>query len=114
MRTYEKNRDPYEGGQLHQICSKCQWWQSGHGLELSHCPLCGEAVDAFVGLLFGGAMIVFDGVRFFFHDRSGNQVVIDRADYPDVITFMLRQALIGPIVGNLGHLRPILLIFGEL
>ena len=108
MRAYQNNRDVYEGGQLHQVCSKCLWWQSGHGLEILNCPLCDAATDTHVGLLFGGIMVEFDGVHFIFHDRQYKKSVsVDRADYPDVISFMLRHAIEGPLAGNLGKHRPI-------
>lgn len=108
MNTYQKNREPYEHGQLMQTCSACNWWQYGHGLELMHCPRCGAPVHGHVALLFGGSAVAFDGSHFIFHDRqSGHAVSLDQADYPDAITFMLRHAIQGPLPGTLGNMRPI-------
>jgi len=106
---YQKNRDAYEGGQLHQFCSKCLWWQSGHGVEIFRCARCDAPVAEYLGLVFGGSIVEFDGVRFIFHDRQNRtSVKVDRADYPDVISFMLRHAIEQPLVGELGKGRPML------
>ena len=87
-----KEHLPYRGGQLHQICSKCNWWQAGHGLAVSQCPLCGAPTDHRIALEFGGFVVEFDGTRFNLHDAQGNRVVLDEADYPEAIAFMQRHA----------------------
>lgn len=106
MCGYHDNRGPYETGHLHQRCSKCEWWQSGHGLEVQSCPLCGAPTSEKIEIEFGGVVVAFDGTSFMVGDASAT-ARIDRADYPDVITFMLRHAKLGPVPGNLGALRPI-------
>ncbi|MBS0557001.1 MAG: hypothetical protein JSR27_06255 [Proteobacteria bacterium] len=87
-----KEHLPYRGGQLHQICSKCNWWQAGHGVVVQQCPQCGEATSNRIALEFGGFIVEFDGTQFTFHDSEGRQVILDEADYPEAIAFMVRHA----------------------
>jgi len=97
-------RTPYVLGALHQICSVCRWWQSGHAAEVLQCPLCGAAVADAAVLEFGGVTVVFDGTRFTFYGFDGSKVSVDAADYPDVIAFMGRHAK--QAVRNLGPVTP--------
>ena len=84
---------PYVLGELHQACSRCDWHQSRHHLELAHCPRCGAQVDYHrAAIEFGGVRVEFDGTRFKFFDRMGRSVEVDEADYPDTILFMQRHA----------------------
>jgi len=83
----------YSIGELHQACSRCDWQQSRHKLELTHCPRCSAPVDYHrAEIEFGGLRVGFDGTRFSFRDRMGRCVEVDEADYPDAILFMQRHA----------------------
>jgi hypothetical protein len=106
MNTEYVHDDPYTVGDLHQRCSKCQWWQSGHGLEVKSCPLCGAPTDPRVAIEFGGVVVEFDGTQFKFGNALG-VVTVFKADYPDVITFMLRHAVKGPMRPSPGAKRRI-------
>jgi hypothetical protein len=87
-----KDHIPYRGGQLHQICSECPWWQAGHSVVVLLCPLCGAATSDRLALEFGGFIVEFDGTRFLFHDMEGRRVILDAADYPEAIPFMQYHA----------------------
>ena len=84
---------PYAIGELHQACSRCDWQQSRHHLELTNCPRCRAPVDYHrAAIEFGGLSVGFDGTRFAFRDRMGRCFEVDEADYPDTIQFMQRHA----------------------
>lgn len=103
---HERNHPPYRGGQLHQRCVKCDWWQSGHSVVVPLCPLCGEAMGDRLALEFGGFIVEFDGTRFLFHDTDGRFVVLDEADYPEAIPFIALQAKVPLLTREDAAVRP--------
>jgi len=88
----DDHQTPYTIGELKQKCSRCEWQQARHRLELQQCPRCGAAIDRHVAIEFDGLFVEFDGTRFTFRDRMGGSLDVDEADYPDTIRFMQRHA----------------------
>ena len=82
----------YESGGLVQACGECDWAQCGHRRELGDCPQCGERLTAPVAIELGGTAVVYTGRNFVIHDASGRSVVLERADYPEIIQFLARHA----------------------
>lgn len=96
----KRNLVPYEHGKLHQACFECGWWMSGHNVEIESCLHCGKPLGPSAGMQFGGLIVEYDGIHFILTDNGGYQLAVDRADYPDVLTFMLRHADQLPIPGS--------------
>ena len=98
----------YESGGLLQACSQCDFAQCGHKSELMECPACGATFKPPLAILFGGSAVVFDGVNFHFHDRTGRSAMVERADNPEIVQFMCRHAADlrnGKVIRDMGPVR---------
>lgn len=82
----------YETGGLLQACDECDWAQRGHRRELDSCPMCGEPLRAPLAIEFGGLAIVYHGRDFVLYDNTGQCVLVQRADCPEVVQFFARHA----------------------
>ena len=91
---------PYSGIVKH-ICNNafCKWTlKNAYSEDLEYidtCPKCGDSVDK--KLLFGGLSITYHVIRDNFtiavpySGGSESQILIDSADVPDAIDFMMRH-----------------------
>ena len=86
--------DPYDG-HLHEHCDRCGWDNEASSSDTLHCPQCGTALMGCRTLRLGGLEVASRDPKRGFHlrDRSGGEVRIDGADVPDVLTFMIQNAL---------------------
>ena len=85
----------YALGTLEQWCSACDWRDTTLKNELDTCPRCGASIAPDCILHLGGTTVVFrERKRRFFLGPPGGAAqegIIYEADYPDVMTFLLRH-----------------------
>lgn len=89
----ELNRD-YQG-LIGQACTQCKWHKEDLHRELECCPDCNNRLEGNIDLRFGGLIIEYKAISNKFivsvPYSSHSTVVLDNADMPEVILFLLRH-----------------------